>query len=132
MNRKLKLPCNFFKQFIGEGVSKKILVYPATKLGGDDYDPYEDNFTFTNLNPITVNGFVRTILPETAYWKQYGQHIDGAKEISCSARWKDLFINANKITIDNIDYQVFKDSGKKLLITDRPLNTIRIILSRLE
>lgn len=132
MSRKLKLPCNFFKQFTDVGVSKKILVYPATKIGGDDYDPYEDNFTFTNLNPVTINGFVRTILPETAFWKQYGQHIDGAKEIVCEARFKDCFLNANRITIDDIDYQVFKDSGRKVMISDRPLDTIRIIISRLD
>ena len=85
-----------------------------------------------NLNPIIVTGLVRSIIPETAFYKQYGQHIDGVKEIVCHARFKDLFVNANKIVIDDVDYQTFKDAGRKLMITDRPLNTIRVIVSRLD
>lgn len=109
----------------------KIYIYMSTKAGGDDYDPYEANYDFTNLNPIIIKGYVRELSPETAFWKQYGLFQNGMKEILCEARYRKYFELCNRIVIDSIDYQVFKSgTGGKTMITERPFNIIRVVLSR--
>ena len=111
--------------------TKKIYVYMSSKTGGDSYDGFEKNFTFTNLNPAIIKGYVRELTPETAFWKQYGQHIDGMKEILTEKKYRHYFELCNRLVIDSVDYQVFKDaSGSKTMITERPFNIIRVVVSR--
>ena len=109
----------------------KIYLYMSSTTAGDDYDPYEANYTYSNLNPLTVKGYVRELTPETAFYKQYGLHQSGMKEIICKDRWRNAFERCNKIEIDDIEYQPFKSgTGGKTLITKRPHHLIRVVVSR--
>ncbi len=114
-----------------KGLTTKVKIYFSTKAAGDDYDGYEANYVYTNLNPITIKAYVREITPESAFWKQYGLHQAGMKEIICYDKYKSYFENANKIEIDSIEYQTFKGgTGSRTLITKRPFKMLRVVVSR--
>ena len=103
----------------------------SSKAAGDDFDTYEKNYTFTNLNPITIKAYVRELSPEALVYKSYGLHEMGAIEILCDSRFKNAFENCNKVVVDNIVYQVFKEgTGNRTIIQTRPYNIIRVVLSR--
>ena len=109
----------------------KVYIYFSVKEAGDDYDPYEENYVFTNTNPLVIKAYVRELTPESAFYKQYGIHQEGMKEILCDDRYRSWFENANKIEIDGIEYQTFKaGTGNKTLITKRPNKYIRVVVSR--
>lgn len=111
--------------------STKIYIYMSTKTAGEDFDSYEGNYTFSNLNPYTIRGYVREVSPEALVYKQYGLHQMGAVEVICEAKYKNYFVLSNKIIIDSIEYQVFKEgTGNKALIQSRPYNLLRVILNR--
>jgi hypothetical protein len=103
----------------------------STKTAGTDYDTYEQNYTYTNLNPITINGYVTEISPEALIWKQYGLQNLGAMEILCESKYKNLFLNCNKLTIEGDNYTVMKDgTGTKTLIMNRPKKLIKVMVTR--
>lgn len=111
--------------------STKVYIYMSSKTAGDDFDAYEANYTFTNLNPIIIKAYVREISSEALVYKQYGLHQMGAKEIVCEARFKNMFLNCNKLTISGIEYQVFKEgTGNRAVIQERPNNLIKIVVMR--
>lgn len=113
------------------GLDTKIFIYLALKTAADDFDSYEANYTLSNLPPITIHGHVRSITPEALVWKQYGLHQNGAVEVITQSKHRTLFENANKITINNIEYQVFKEgTGNRSIMQDRPLDMLRVILTR--
>ncbi len=111
---------------------KTVVVYFSTKAAGDDYDPYENNAEFTNLNPVAItDAYVRTLDPEKAFYKQYGLHLSDSKEIICEARYQSYFEHCNKIEIDGNTYQVFKSgTGNNTLISPRPGGLIRVVVTR--
>lgn len=112
-------------------LSKKIKIFFSTKTAGDDFDPYEQNWTYTNLNPITIKAYVRQLSPTALVWREYGLKEQGAIEIITEKRYKDWFKNANKIEIDDIEYEVFREAvNQRAIITERPYNLIRIILQQ--
>jgi hypothetical protein len=112
-------------------LTKNVMFYMASKSAGDDYDNYEDNKVYTNLNPITLRLYVKDITPEALVWKQYGLHQVGAKEILCDKSYRTLFEKCNRIVIDGIDYQVFREgTGNRTLIIERPMDMIRVVVSR--
>jgi hypothetical protein len=114
-------------------ISTKILISFATKSVGEDFDSYEKNYTYTNLNPQTVRGYVRDLKPEALVWKQYGLSEVGAKEIICDDKYGDWFRNCNKVTIDSDDYQVYKENvGNRCLITKLPLKLIKIVITKVK
>jgi hypothetical protein len=103
----------------------------STKTEGDDFDPYEENYVYSNLNPIIIKGYVRDFSPSALIWKNYGLHEQGAKELICDKRFETALKNANKIEIDGVAYQVYKEAiGNRTLITKRPFGIIRVVLSR--
>jgi hypothetical protein len=111
--------------------STKIYLYFSTKTIGDDYDEYEKHYTYTNLNPLVVRAYVSDIKPEALVWKQYGLQEQGAKEILCEERYAKWFRLANKITIDDDQYVIYKEGmASKALITKRPLGLVKIVLFR--
>ena len=129
MQKKLRIVQDIYKN---NEVSSKIYIYFATKMAGDDYDPYEQKMATYNLNPIVIKGYVREINPEALVWKQYGLANIGAKEVLCDAKYDSYFRNCTKITIDSIDYQVFREgAGNKAIIQARPFQTMRVVISRL-
>ena len=65
---------------------KKIYIYMSTKTAGDDYDPYENNFTYTNLNPKIVKGYVSQLSPQSLVWKSYVLKEQGAIEVVCDKK----------------------------------------------
>lgn len=122
------------KKFVNELIesdeySTKINLFFSTKIAGEDFDPYEKNYTYDNLNPLTVKGYVRDITPEALVWKSYGLQEAGAKEIICRAKYEEWFKLANKIIIDGDTYELYKEgTGGKALITKRPFRLIRVVL----
>ena len=103
----------------------------SKKSAGDDYDSYEKNYIYSNLNPITINGYVSEISAEALVWKQYGLKEIGAKEVICEERYINYFRLANKIEIDGDEYEVFKDGvGGRVMIQKRPYHTYRVILQK--
>lgn len=107
----------------------KILLYFSTKTQAEGYDNYEENYTYSNLNPIAIYGYVTDISPEALVWKQYGLQEIGAKEILCEAKYKEWFKRANKVTIDGDIFEVYREAaGNRVIIQTRPFNTIRILL----
>jgi len=110
----------------------KVYVYFATKSAGDDYDPEEKNYTYTNMNPLVIKAYLTQISPEKLVWKQYGLQEMGAVELLCEAKYKNWFKICNKIVIDDNEYAVFKvGNGNRVLIQERAGDMIRVILERL-
>lgn len=111
--------------------TKKIFIYFATLVAGDDFDPFEKNFTRENLNPKVIRGYVREISAQSLIFKEYGLHEMGAVEILVDEKFKDWFENAARIVIDDEEYQPFTAGvGNRSTIQKRPLNLIRVILQR--
>lgn len=109
----------------------KIKIYFSTKTAGDAYDPYENNYTYTNLNPITIKGYVSQLSPTSLVWNQYGLREQGALEVIVDSKYLSYFENANKIEIDNKEYEVYKEAtGNRTLITERKKKIVRLVLTR--
>ena len=109
----------------------KITIYFSRKTAGDYYDGYEQNYTYTNLNPITIKGYVSELSGEQLVYKMYGLQNMGAKEIICDVKYKNMFINCNKLTIDGDNYTVFKEgTGGKTMISNRTKKLIRVVVTR--
>jgi hypothetical protein len=114
-----------------EQLRTKIKIYFSTKSAGDDYDPFEKNYTYTNLNPITIRGYVSQLTPTSLVWRNYGLKETGAKEILCDAKYKTWFENCNKVEIEGETYQTFREgTGNRAIITSRPYNLIRVVLQK--
>ena len=130
MKRNKKIP--FVSQiFEHSDFCTKIKIYFSTKTAGDYYDPYEQNYTYTNLNPITIKGYVSEISPEALVYKTYGLQNLGAKEILCDSKYKNYFELCNKIEIDGDNYTVFKEgTGHKTVISNRTKKIIRVMITR--
>lgn len=111
--------------------STKIKIYFAFKTAGASYDNFEKNYTESNLNPITIRGYVRDIKAESLVWSQYGLSEIGAKEILVDARYAQWFRDASDIEIDGDSFQVYKEGvGNRVLIEIRPCQIARIILKK--
>lgn len=111
----------------------KVYFYFSTRSVPDEFDPYEKNYTYTNLNPIALKMFVRDIKSEALVWKQYGLSEIGAKEIICEKKYGDWFRRCNKIEIDGDSYQVYKENvGGRCLIEERPFNLIKVIITKVK
>ena len=113
--------------------SAKIYLYFSSTSYGTDYDPYEDNKTKTNLNPKVIRGIVNQVSPEALVYKQYGLEKMGAVSVLTKRKYKTWFEECRRIVIDNADYEVFREGvGTKAIISDRPAQLIRVILTRKE
>ena len=109
----------------------KIKIYFSSKAAGDDFDPYENNYTFTNLNYHTIKAYVSQMNPSSLVWKEFGLEEQGAIEVLCDKKYLTWFENANKIEISSKEYEVFKEAtGGRSIITTRPFNMIRVVLRR--
>lgn len=109
----------------------KIYIYFSTRTKSDDYDDYEKNYTYTNLNPKVIKGYVSEIEPESLAWRGYGFKEIGAKEILCEERYGDMFRLANKIVIEGDNYVPYRDApGGKVMISKRPYSMIRVVISK--
>lgn len=123
-------------KFINELIEKeefttKITFYFATPSYPENYDKYENNLEYTNLNPLSIKGYVREISPESLVWRQMGLQEMGAKEIICKERYREWFLKTNKIVIDSDNYTVMKEgTGGNVLISKRPYGLIRVVLSK--
>jgi len=120
----------FFDELIeSDEYSTKILLSFSERSVGDDFDPYEKNYTYTDLNPLTVKGYARDITPEALAWKQYGLQEAGAKEIIVREKYAKWFRLANKIQIEDDIYELYKEGvGNRAHITKRPFKLCRIVL----
>jgi hypothetical protein len=120
----------FLKNLIQEQ-GTKIYIYFGVREYNEDYDPYNKNVDYVNLNPHVIMGYVQMISPEKLVWKQYGLQEMGAVEVLCESRYKDWFKTCTRVVINGEDYSVFKvGNGKRVLIQDRPGNMIRVVLEK--
>jgi hypothetical protein len=128
IHKKLKVINDMLKN---SNFSTKVEIYFSTKVVGEDFNPYERNYTFNNLNPITIKAYVREVSPEALVYKQYGLAELGAKEILTEKRYIEYFRQANLIKIDGDEYIVYKEgTGNRLMISERPFNLIRVVVSK--
>ena len=75
--------------------------------------------------------YVREIEMESLIWKQMGTKEVGAKELLCPFRYKNWFLNANKIVIEDDDYEVYRENvGSKVMMSKRPFQQLRVILRK--
>jgi len=109
----------------------KAKLYFSTKTAGADFDPYEENYTTSNLNPVIVKGYVKQLTVTSLVWKNYGLKEQGAIEFFCREKYRNWFENCNRILINDEDYEVFKEgTGGKCIITSRPFQIIKVILQK--
>lgn len=125
LNRRIKHITNLIKR---EG--SKIKLYFSYENTPEWYDKYEDKTEYSNLNPITIKGYVYQFSPTSLVWKQYGLTEQGAREILCDAIYKNYFEKCNKLEIDGDEYEVFKEGGGRLLITERSNKLIKVVVRR--
>jgi len=130
MKRNKKLPFTD-RVFNHSDFCTKIRISFSQKTAGEYFDPYEQNYTYVNSNPITIKGYVSEVTGEALVYKQYGLQNMGAKEILCDVKYKNYFLNANKIEIDGDNYLVFKEAtGGRTIISNRAKKMIRVIVTR--
>lgn len=126
-----KLNRQVLKTIEDSGLNTKILLFFSQRTVGEDFDPYEKNYTYTNQNPLTIKGYVTEVSPEALVWKQYGLAEVGMKEILCDKKYIKWFRLCNKIQIDGDNYQVYKENvGNRLVITEMPLKLIRVLVTK--
>jgi len=129
--KKRRLFHEVFRLIEDDKLCSEIKIYLSTKVAGDDFDSYENNYTDQLLNPILVKGYVREISPEALVWKQYGLSNIGTKEILCRRKYRNYFETCAKIEVDGEEYQVFKEgTGGKTIISERPGELIRVVITR--
>lgn len=111
----------------------KIRLSFSRKTVGEEFDPYEKNYNYSNLNPITIKGYVTEISPEALVYKQYGLVELGAKEVICQKKYAEWFRKCNKVEIDDDIYQVYKEAqGSRAIISELPCSLIRVIISKMK
>lgn len=128
-----KLNRQILKTIEDSGLNTKIQIFFSNKTVGEDFDPYEKNYTYTNQNPLTIKAYISDVSPEALVWKQYGLTEIGMKEIICNKKYAQWFRLCNKIKIDGDSYQVYKESvGNRFLITELPLKLIRVLVTKVK
>lgn len=111
--------------------TKSIRISFATKQAQEDYDEYEKNYEYTNLNPITIRGVVTFLTPEKVVYKQYGKAEQEFVEVLTDGKYQQYFEQCSKLTIEGKEYCVFKDKvGAGSGIQKRSNNIIRVVLQR--
>lgn len=112
-------------------LSTKVKIFMSSRDGGDFYDEYEQNYTYTNLNPLTIKAYVRSLSPEQTSYKFYGQSISEVKEIFCEDKYANAFRNCRKIEIDENSYQAYADGvGNFVTIRKLPYKMMRVTVAR--
>ena len=98
-----------FNIFRENGHLTTIWLYPARETINDKY---EGTTTKTFLNPVPVQGVVKSLSPESLRWKYTGIIPLGSKQIICEKKYAILFKIAAKIKIGDEFFQVYKDDSK--------------------
>jgi hypothetical protein len=127
---KLKTPKIIKDLLKNKEYSTPIKIFFATKTFEEGYDTFENNFNTTILNPITIHGKVTEVAPEKLYFKTYGKGVTNAVEIITFDKYKNYFVNANKIEINDVEYAVWRDAGGQVGIIKRSFGLIRVTLAR--
>lgn len=111
--------------------STKVNLFFAVPSAGEDYDTYEQNYQYTNLNPITIKAYVHESSPSSLVFKQIGLHHTGAVEVITEEKYVNWFENAARIVIGDYDFQVYRSAvGNRSVIQRRPFKMARIFLTR--
>lgn len=111
--------------------TKKINLFFSTKEAGEDYDPQEQKYDYTALNPITIKGIVTELSPEKLVYKGYGESKVGSVEIMTDSKYKEWFKNCIAIEIEGVSYTTYKDAvGSSSIVQDITLNIIRVACER--
>lgn len=119
------------KIFKDSGLSTKIQIFFSTKSFPEDYDPEENNYTLSKLNPKTIRGYITEVSASSLVWKSYGLHNIGAKEILCDSRYKSWFQNCAKIMIENEEFQTYREAaGGRAIISERKFRMIRVLVAK--
>jgi len=112
-------------------ISTDIQLFFTQKYAGSDFDPEEANYSYYNLNPITIRGYVREISPTSLLWRQMGYAEAGAVEILCEDKYEDYFRKCGKIVINTYEYEVFREAtGSRALIQKLSPKLLKVVLRR--
>ena len=96
------------EQFFKE-ISQKIQIYVGKEV---ETDPYEHSVMVVLYNPISISAIVTDLIASQIQWKMPGIRTSRAKEVIIEDKYENLFLMSQKITIDNVDYQGWRDNGK--------------------
>lgn len=111
--------------------TKLIRIYFATKIADEDFDEEYKNYTYTNLNPITIRGTVTYLAPDKVVYKLYGKAEQSFVEVVTDAKYRQYFEQANKVEVEGKEYAVFRDKvGAGSGIQSRSNDVIRVVLER--
>lgn len=127
LRRLSKLYKSFYKDY-----ERNIKIYFSSQSLGDSFNPRENNYVDSNLNPMIIKGIVTEISPEKLMWKPYGTERGSVVEVLLDAKYKEWIKLASKIEIDSKSYMVYKEAtGNNVAIHDRPFQQIRVILTEM-
>ncbi len=124
---------NFFDEFFRKYRQIALVFLRGSKTKEDNYDPSRDTgYVQKNQNPLPVKILKKTISGNSLVFREMGLTEAGALQIILQDRDIELFKNSEKITIDKVDYYVFRDAvgGKIQIFPTQFTKFSKIILSR--
>jgi hypothetical protein len=107
---------DLFNTFKENGHLTTIWLFPAQEVVDDKY---EHTTTKTFLNPVPVQGVVKSLSTDSLRWKFTGTLPMGSKQIICQKKYKILFKVAKKIKIGDSFFQTWIDDAKGFGIIER-------------
>jgi len=113
-----------FEILRNEGKLSKLEVYQSQEVLND---PYEKDYTKTNINPITIKALIINISFSALKWKFYGQLPTGSVQVIFEKKYTDMVRDADTIKYDSNTYGCWKDDAKKFAILERDDYTIAIL-----
>lgn len=124
---------NFFDEFFRKYRKIALVYLRGAKTKENNYDPSRDTgYVQQNQNPLPVKILTKVISGNSLVFREMGLTEAGALQIILQDRDVELFKNSEKITLDNINYYVFRDAvGGKIQIFPTQFSKFsKIILSR--
>lgn len=124
---------DLFDQVFKKKRKTALVFLRGAKSRESNFDPFRDTgFVQKNQNPLPVKVLTKVITPSSLIFREMGLTEAGALQIILQDRDVELFKNSEKITIDNIDYYVFRDAvgGKVQIFPTQFAKFSKIILSR--
>jgi len=100
------------------------------KTKGINYNPkYATGKSKTNQNPVTINAYVRDKSSNSLIINKLGLVAVGAKEIIVTENDSSYFLNAERVQIDEEDYEVYNSAtGNKVQMYNLDFGYKAIIL----
>jgi hypothetical protein len=128
-----KLNKTILKTIENSGLTTKIQIFFSKRTVGEEFDPYEANYNYTNQNPLTIKGYVVEVDSTKLVYKQMGLSELGMVEVTCDSKYSNWFKLCNKIEIDGKIYHTYREAtGNRCMITQIPVGLIKVVLGKNE